>query len=208
MATLEEKRVDWLYEHFQAISAAGNHYLLILALVAGFSLAGLLSNGESFYVPILGLTIDRDLVMSGSILIGAFYFVAYCGNYDKGEATISRLCDELKCEYEDLEFIDKNPNPIDFARYVRPAAAQQRGYFARLLAALLYPSILILGLAWFTALSLSELFFRAIQGAPLVIYALAILTLWFAWGRAKPFFSRRWQTFIAFERQLPKAPAA
>jgi hypothetical protein len=205
--TLDEKRVDWLYAHFQAISAAGNHYLVILALVVGFTFAAFLSGSESFTVPLLELTVARDAVMSASILIGGFFFVAYCGSYDMGEEILKRLCTVLHCEYEDLALVDTHPNPIDFARYVRPAAVQSRGFIARLLEALLYPSVLMLGLFWFTILAVLEMFFRPVRGAALVLYCFSLVILWFAWGRARPFFTRRWRAFLAAEQRRKLAAA-
>src|SRR5436190_463090 len=139
MDTLGAKKVDWLYEHFQAISQASNQYFYALGVVTAFSLAAFLSTEQAFTVPIIDLLLPRDLVMSSLTLVGAFLVVAYCGNYDKGEATIQSLAEVLRCQYEDLECIDSHPNVFDFAKYARKDTVDCRWLIARFSVAMLYP---------------------------------------------------------------------
>ena len=200
MATLEEKKADWLHQHFQAISRASNYYLYLLGTATVFSFVAFLSDHTSMKVPGLDMSIPRDLVLSASALIGSFLVVAFCGNYDKGEHTIQRLADTLGCEYEKLDFIDTHPNVFDFAKFASASVVASRGYAARLTVSLLYPLVLLIILGWFAYVVIYELFMYPVTGVPLAIYVAVVPVLFVAWRRAQRYVSRRWRTFLAIER--------
>jgi len=198
--TLNDKTVDWLYERFQAISKAHNSYLYLLLFVSVFSFVTFASSDVNPHVSILSVAVDRALVLSGCALLGSWLIVAYCGNYDMGEATLSRLADELSCEYEDLEFVDTHSNLFDYAKYARPERALRRGVVSRCSVQLLYPTALLLAWCWFSYISLMELIDSGGLWAAKVICLVAAITVFVAFRRLSDFIGRRWRTFLIAER--------
>jgi hypothetical protein len=206
MASIEDLRAEWLYGHFQAISAACNHYLAALLICFAFALAGAISTVTLFTVPILGLAVARNVALSFDIMAFGFLMVSFCGCYDKGEATLNLLAAEVGCEYEDLNAVDTHPNPIDFAQFVNQKAMAKRSLVSRFLALLLYPFLLIIGIASCSFIAAREVATGQLSIVPTLLYVAAATSLFFAWKRLLPYFGRRLRHFLASERGLSTAP--
>jgi hypothetical protein len=198
-ATFDDRRADWLYEKFQAISKAQNNYLYLLLFFSAFSFITFDGAAVNPHVSLFGITVHRTLVLSGSALIGAWLIVAYCGNYDMGEATLMQLAKCVSCNYEDLSLVDTHPNLFDFSQYARPARAEHRGVLSRCSVRLLYPAALFLAWCWFVFLTLAELIDPGGLWAAKILCLIALITLLVAFRRLSDFVGRRWRTFIATE---------
>jgi hypothetical protein len=142
----------------------------------------------------------RPVGLAVSVLVGGFVVIAYCGNYDKGEATIQRLADALKCDYEALEFIDTHPNIFDFAKYARTQTIQSRGVLSRLTASTLYPTVLVGVLCWFIFVVVDASVRWDMTWVVVILYGVCVPILFVAARCAWRFASRRIRHSISAEK--------
>jgi hypothetical protein len=206
MPTIAEKRVEWLYEHFQAISRLSDRILVLFGILFVSSLAVWQSSDQIIELPFLKVNAGRQVLLGCTILSSVFLLVAFFGNYDKGEATLDALCGELGCSWTDIWFVDTHPTLFDFAQFRRPEVARKRWLPARVGAALLYPLALLSGLAWLTYVFGYELFVRQMSKMETVPYLLTLPLLYVAWHRGGEYLWRRLKSFVRTERQRRVKP--
>jgi hypothetical protein len=200
MSKLDEKRVEWMYEHFQGISRLSDRLLVLFGVLVVSAMAVWLSDDAKIELPFIKVSAGRDALLGCLIASGAFTLVAFFGNFDMGEAAVTALAEECECGYEDLWFLDTHPTLIDFAKF-RRHGTRERKLPARFAAALLYPIALLGALSYLTFLWGYEVFMRHMGIVEVLAYFLGVPALWVAWDRGGEYFSRRWKTFWRTERE-------
>jgi hypothetical protein len=197
MTKLDEKRAEWLYAHFQAISRTSERLLVLFGLLFVCALAEWRSDAAIIEFPFIKVGVGRELLLGCTLLSAAFTAVAFFGNYDMGEHALIALSKALGCEYEELWFVDTNPTIIDFAKFRRRQSAAKRGVVSGLSAALLYPLVFLGALTWMSVLLPYEAFMRTMTPMEILPFVLAVPTMYVAWDRAIEYTRRRWRTFVA-----------
>jgi hypothetical protein len=211
MTTLSEKKVEWLYDHFQAVSRISDRILVLIAILFVSAMAVFQSMTPKVELPFLKVDVGREILLGCLLLSIGFLFVAFFGNYDVGEKALDALESELECDRAEIWFIDTHPTLIDFARHRREQRERERGLAARAASALLYALTLMLALFWVTGLLLFELWRSSMTVLDFLPFFLALPMFWVAWDRGLEYWLRRWRTFWQSEslRQAnaPKAAA-
>lgn len=199
MTTLDDKRVDWLYQHFQGITKRSDQFLVLFGILFVSAVAVLSSSNDPIELPFLKVEAGRETLLGCTILSAVFTLVAFFGNYDYGERALLELCKAINCEYEDIWFIDTHPTIVDFARHRRDAASNKRRLPARASAALLYPLLLLSALAVLSAIWAHEVWLRSMSLLEAAPYILALPVLYVAWDRGMEYIGRRWKAWRAAE---------
>lgn len=200
MTTLKEKRAEWLYEHFQAVTQRSDRYFALFGILLLSATALWLTPEGAVELPFIKVTAGRQLLIGCVLVAALFTFIAFCGNFDHGEFTLNQLAAELGCDYEDLWLVDTHPTIVDFAKYRRQEVADKRGILGRLSVAMLYPLILIAALTWLMFIWAHESFFREMTLLESVPYLIVVLMLYPIAHRGYEYFVRRWRAFIFSEK--------
>ncbi len=207
MTTLKEKRAEWLYEHFQGISRLSDRLLVLFGVLVVSAIAVWLSDDLKIELPFIKVSAGREILLGCLIMSGSFTLISFFGNFDMGENAVTELAAELGCQYEELWFVDTHPTLIDFAKY-RRASMREKSLLSRAAHLLLYPLALLNALAYLSFLWAYEVFMREMSVAEWIAFALALPTLWIAWGRGAEYFRRRCKTLLSNERARRSPPDA
>jgi hypothetical protein len=146
--TNRDRYVEWLYARAQSVSRAQSHYLLLLLLVAVYSVAVHLSGSATVQVQILGLDVPKALVEAGAVSVLAVMTLGFFGAAQASQMAYHRLADLLD-ETEGWALIEAtdHPNLLDYLelstyRNGRPWGPTVIGWL------ILYPLPLVAALGW------------------------------------------------------------
>jgi hypothetical protein len=199
VTSLPDKRIEWLYEHFQGITKRSDQLLVLFGVLFVSAVAILASSSDPIELPFIKLAAGRQTLLGSTLLSAAFTLVAFFGNYDYGERALEALSSALGCDYEEVWLVDTHPTIIDFARYRRAEVATKRRWLARASSALLYPLILVSSLAWLSAIWAHEVWLRDMSLLEATPYVLAGPVFYVAWDRAFEYLRRRARAFRTSE---------
>ena len=204
-----DRHVEWLYARSQAVSRTQSHYLLLLLLVAVYSVAVHLSTGATVAVQILGLDVPKALVEAGAVSVLAVTTLGFFGAAQASQMAytqLAQLLDEPEV-WALVEVVDQHPNLLDYLelstyRRGRPWGPTVIGWL------LLYPLPLVAALGWAVLLWWFALhsrpypwpWLRFIHYANAAILAVAVI-------RALPFLMRHLVGIVAaLERPRGQPP--
>jgi len=207
-----DRHVEWLYARSQAVSRTQSHYLLLLLLVAVYSVAVHLSAGANVAVQILGLDVPKALVEAGAVSVLGVTTLGFFGAAQASQMAytqLAHLLDESEI-WALVEVVDQHPNLLDFLEFSTYRRGGQAWWPTVIGWFILYPLPLVAALGWAVILWWSGLHSRPypwpwllyIHYANAAVLAIAVI-------RALPFMRRHVEGIMAAlkrPRPQPRQP--
>ena len=119
-----DRHIEWLYARSQALARAQSHYLLLLLLVAAYSVVVHFSAAGTAPVNMLGLDVPKALVEVGAVSILSVVTLGFFGAAKATELTYAELGQLLE-EPELCRTITRNAYQEVRSKYIWSVVARQ-----------------------------------------------------------------------------------
>ena len=143
--TVPQVPESWYYARMQAIGRAQSRYLLLLLVIAAYTLALRFTTGGTVSVPFLGLSVLKPIVNAWAVIVLEVVLLALYGTFRAAKQAFDELKKRVGDEGVKLKMyqVDEHPNVADFLGYA--SAGHRIGFLV------LYP-VPLLAVATWTAL--------------------------------------------------------
>lgn len=202
------RHIEWLYARSQAVARAQSHYLLLLLLVAVYSVVVHFSTAATVPVNMLGLDVPKALVEAGAVSILGVMTLGFFGAAQATQMAytqLGELLDEPEL-WKLVEVVDQHPNLLDFLEFSTYRRGGQAWWPTVIGWFILYPLPLVAALGWAVLLWWSGLracpypwpWLLYLHYANAAVLAIAVI-------RALPFLQRHVEGIMAALKR-PKPP--
>ncbi len=142
--------IEWLYARSQALARAQSHYLLLLLLVAAYSVVVHFSAAATAPVNVLGLDVPKALVEAGAVSILSLVTLGFFGAAQATEMTYTELGQQLEEPelWKLIHVVDQHPNLLDFLEFSTYRRGGKVWWPTVIGWFILYPLPLVAALGW------------------------------------------------------------